>query len=414
MTTVFRREMGRNYLVLVGEDGREADYQLRMLADNALEGFAFASIRMQDQRVEVYYDISSKQPLSRMYERQPVTAETVTFLLQQLQRACDIAEQYMLDADRILLNPSLIYMEPISKKLYLCLGFPGTNTLEQGLETLLEFFLDHVSREDYACVGMVYGLYQESQKENVTLLELLEAGEREKAVVSAHEENLSLLPPVHPSFSEKAEQKLLPLQEQALKPLVSKTRNPFWRLRLWTKHIKRRLWRFFHQSAKTSAVTQLPVYTEDGYAGENEQEYIELCCQEGESASGEITTVCLERKEETDFTTRLLEEIPLQKSIYCLRSRFPEQYEDIVLDCFPFIIGTMPNVTDAPQNNRLISRMHTRLEQREDGMVIIDLNSSNGTFVNDVRLNASEEKVLEEGDRVALANQQYIFQQILL
>jgi pSer/pThr/pTyr-binding forkhead associated (FHA) protein len=45
----------------------------------------------------------------------------------------------------------------------------------------------------------------------------------------------------------------------------------------------------------------------------------------------------------------------------------------------------------------LVSRLHCRLEAAEDGIVVIDLSSTNGTYVNDERVSRGQ---LTDGDRL--------------
>ena len=59
-------------------------------------------------------------------------------------------------------------------------------------------------------------------------------------------------------------------------------------------------------------------------------------------------------------------------------------------------IGRAPRadfIVDAP----LVSRLHCRIEAGEDGLEVIDLTSTNGTFVNDLRV---ERARLNSGDRL--------------
>ena len=53
-----------------------------------------------------------------------------------------------------------------------------------------------------------------------------------------------------------------------------------------------------------------------------------------------------------------------------------------------------------------VSRRHSKLEKKESGFVITDLESLNGTFVNDVPVNS---RLLEHGDRVRIGDSQFVF-----
>lgn len=53
-----------------------------------------------------------------------------------------------------------------------------------------------------------------------------------------------------------------------------------------------------------------------------------------------------------------------------------------------------------------VSRRHSRIEKKENGFVISDLESLNGTFVNDVPV---KQRILEHGDRVRIGNAHFVF-----
>lgn len=53
-----------------------------------------------------------------------------------------------------------------------------------------------------------------------------------------------------------------------------------------------------------------------------------------------------------------------------------------------------------------VSRRHTKIEKKDEGFVITDLESLNGTFVNDVPVKT---RLLEHGDRVRIGDSQFLF-----
>lgn len=53
-----------------------------------------------------------------------------------------------------------------------------------------------------------------------------------------------------------------------------------------------------------------------------------------------------------------------------------------------------------------VSRRHSTIEKKDEGFVITDLESLNGTFVNDVPIRS---RVLEHGDRVRIGESQFLF-----
>jgi pSer/pThr/pTyr-binding forkhead associated (FHA) protein len=53
-----------------------------------------------------------------------------------------------------------------------------------------------------------------------------------------------------------------------------------------------------------------------------------------------------------------------------------------------------------------VSRRHSKIEKQDSGFVITDLESLNGTFVNDVPVKS---RLLEHGDRVRIGDSQFVF-----
>src|SRR5215204_4694433 len=53
-----------------------------------------------------------------------------------------------------------------------------------------------------------------------------------------------------------------------------------------------------------------------------------------------------------------------------------------------------------------VSRRHSKIEKKDEGFVITDLESLNGTFINDVPVRT---RLLEHGDIVRISDSQFVF-----
>ena len=60
-------------------------------------------------------------------------------------------------------------------------------------------------------------------------------------------------------------------------------------------------------------------------------------------------------------------------------------------------------------NSRNVSRFHAKLEKEGDQFYLMDLNSTNGTFINGKRLGSNERELIEMGDVIAFADVSYRF-----
>lgn len=51
--------------------------------------------------------------------------------------------------------------------------------------------------------------------------------------------------------------------------------------------------------------------------------------------------------------------------------------------------------------------MHAKLMHKEDGIYLLDLNSTNGTYINGELVDGGQDYKLEEGDLIAFAQSQF-------
>lgn len=79
----------------------------------------------------------------------------------------------------------------------------------------------------------------------------------------------------------------------------------------------------------------------------------------------------------------------------------------INIDNNSLIIGRDKNESDYRLNKEQISRIHAGIIIKNGDVFIEDKNSTNGTFVNSVKLNAGEEFKLNAGDTVRFANEEF-------
>lgn len=81
----------------------------------------------------------------------------------------------------------------------------------------------------------------------------------------------------------------------------------------------------------------------------------------------------------------------------------------IELDQFPFTIGKMPGCVDCVLTDESISRLHARIEKRDGRMYLTDMNSTNGTFKNGLRMQPSETLEIEPGDEIRFGKLNYCY-----
>ena len=83
--------------------------------------------------------------------------------------------------------------------------------------------------------------------------------------------------------------------------------------------------------------------------------------------------------------------------------------ERIPVTEFPFFCGKIPMKGRKTFENRAISRFHAKIEKEGGSFFLTDLNSTNGTFLNHVRLEANQPVLLKPGDEIIFADEVYQF-----
>lgn len=141
----YERNNGVNYAVI---DTKEAwkcedDYEVKMLMLNTPEYFLHITMNYIDEKNSIYYDISSKQQLSKLFEYGKVTMEDVKSLFDNISRMVRVVDEYMLNLDRVILNPQDIYVS-LSDKKYSFMYSPvaGEKDFYDKMRSLFEYILE--------------------------------------------------------------------------------------------------------------------------------------------------------------------------------------------------------------------------------------------------------------------------------
>ena len=141
----YERNNGVNYAVIdTKEEWKcEDDYEVKMLMLNTPEYFLHITMNYIDEKNSIYYDISSKQQLSKLFEYGKVTMEDVKSLFDNISRMVRVVDEYMLNLDRVIINPQDIYVS-LSDKKYSFMYSPvaGEKDFYDKMRSLFEYILE--------------------------------------------------------------------------------------------------------------------------------------------------------------------------------------------------------------------------------------------------------------------------------
>lgn len=84
-----------------------------------------------------------------------------------------------------------------------------------------------------------------------------------------------------------------------------------------------------------------------------------------------------------------------------------ERYGDVLINKSDFIIGKRENIADLILNSSEVSRIHCEFYYNKEGWYLKDKNSTNGTWINDVRLKSGQSLPVKNGDKIRIG--EYIY-----
>lgn len=117
----------------------------------------------------------------------------------------------------------------------------------------------------------------------------------------------------------------------------------------------------------------------------------------------EVTTESIKKPKPIE-DDGLVEQVVRKKSNPFLRGD-----DEIEITKSPFVIGKESTCAFVIEGDTYISRKHCRIVQKEDGYYITDLDSTNGTFIDDAEI--SGETKLEKGQEIRLADRNYVWEE---
>lgn len=167
----YSREMNHNYMIIKEVEG-DPGYACRMLSDNAVEGLLRFQVRQKENAREYYYEITSRQPLSRILEKRKLSGTELRKLLLGVLAVLGRIEEYLLKEEMLLLEPDYMYLEPDQFIVELCLVPGHVEEIPQALSKLLKYLLERIDHQDQEAVVLAYNLYQASLKENYGTVDL--------------------------------------------------------------------------------------------------------------------------------------------------------------------------------------------------------------------------------------------------
>jgi len=412
----YYKDYRHNYLILkCGEEQQTDTYQRKMLAANPIKGLLKCQERHVNGEMLLYYEITSRQSLASIYEGRSMGLQVVQQFFLGLKLLNDTLQKYLLDDRGLVLCPEYIFRDLETEEFFF-LYYPEEH--EGSLSQLMDFFMDKVDSEDEEAVETVYRIADLIHREQFVLdevLEWLKDSAEDNCCENYQQEERVTGKEIYNTEPEWAE------QERTYKSTVEKDNYSLiflvagllgmgilfyimnsYRLNDTGKLLLAAGWSvvvLLLSGAAFGYIRQI-FGSKTGYSEKEtkkeayERIYPEECEVQRVSAAEQGDTVFIPWTENCE------------NRLYGMNKG--NKYH-IDLGHLPLTVGKLAGAVDMVINEQGISRMHARFSRVGGRICVTDLNSTNGTFKNGLRLQPNDSEIIEPGDEIRLGKLKFIY-----
>lgn len=408
----YKREMNHSYMVIrMGQEIDGSGYVYRMILQNRIGRLLDCSRRQLDGETYLYYDISSRQPLERLYESVKIGVDKLRQVLEAIAAMQEDLGEYLLDGQGLLLEGGTIFADVETEELFFCY-YPGRYEGLNRYAALADFFLERVDHGEEHAVNIAYQFYKMSKSDFFVLSAFLPFLEKEAA---AYQKERGEQPDLRWKALEEDSRRLPAWTEDAKTAGQWEKREAFGnafpeeepentgkKQKVGRRSSPKRKKEKEDGEKKRSGLLQRLIRRRKPDKPEKEQYRQEWPDSVWNSYESQFNRA---QNGETVYFADLEKLRPAKRGVRCLTGEDGERR--FLLQDLPLTVGKLKGKVSIVLEDSSVSRMHARLEDAEEGILLRDLNSRNGTLVNGRKLLPNEAVLLSEGDLVQFGRERF-------
>ncbi len=240
----YQKSLNQNYLVYKNERGGE-DYELRMLTENQIEYLLPLELRSIDGRDDMYYQIGSLQPLSKLYKNREMKLEDVRIILIGLTGAIAAIQEYMLDESHIVLLPEYIFIRRESREVRLLFHPFYEEDIRDGIRGFADYLIGRIDHTEQQAVMMGYQFYRIVREDNFIIEDIIKLYQKEQPGTIDNDNGL-------------AQENNFEINEYALKDRSEDTSYDI------SKNMSKNVWQNRYVKTNKTSIKNMDI-SEDGY-----------------------------------------------------------------------------------------------------------------------------------------------------
>ena len=150
------------------------EFLLRMITENQIPGLLQVTRNQLNAEGELYYNINGYITFAEYCGKKQLGQQDVKRLLLSLQHVLKQMEEYLLDADSLLLEPNRFFYSTSKETYGVCLYPFAKRNIRNQIQDLGEYLLNHINHEDENVVKMTYQFYRLTREGNFEMSQIVE------------------------------------------------------------------------------------------------------------------------------------------------------------------------------------------------------------------------------------------------
>ena len=423
--TEYVRSLNCNYeRILLDKKPEEKRYQYCILNRGGIKGLLPCSLRYINGLAYLYYDISSRQNVTQLYNGRCITRKWMNDFMWSFKQTQQELSRFLLDIGNVLWYPEQIFQD-LESNIFSFIYVPYYEG-EESFIKLIEFWVEHIDYDDDVLVDCVYHMYEQLERNGAVYLQArifedVKCLEERKAdeILNLSSETVHLTDEEAKDIASKENENW----SDSGKNLSSSSKIPSENCRNQSDDRKDQSTdrknqsddRNNQQDNGMSQINNLSLAEKNEKEDKTEKKGIFSIFENRKNRSkklredysmtmqqvmsgyavAEDVAYCAEDYGRTVFVEENQEDMEKFHGLYTPEGRLLANIEKSMMS-----IGKKKEEVDLVLEDTSVSRIHARIMDDKGDIYLEDLNSTNGTFKNGLRMQPYEKRKLETGDEI--------------
>ncbi len=379
---IYERNLTGSYMKLPA--GETEQFDEKMLLRKKIPGLLPVEKCYMDGNGQYWYDISGKQSLDTYCQIRNVGIGFVERMIESICNEIEILDRNLINADCLLLDAGQIFVTNQNQELVFAAYPRKSEPVSAKFQQLMEYMITKIDHKDQKAVQMAYELYEKTLDEGYNIMDVRDSVIESRRKTAAEKSEMEQEKTVYGAA----------VQPAAAKNLAAEKADGLGRVQ-----------NELNQSRLQENFMQLLNIGED-WRKKLKQILPEKMMEAAEVVYPDEDSVILQEKPASNPTVCLSDYRAHPDGLLLYEGH--ENFQDVRLCPSVSTIGNGEGV-DVSIEKETISRYHAQISCENQEFYLEDLNSMNGTYVNESLLSYKERRLLKSNDIIRFADVKYRF-----